>query len=147
MLITQEDVMMKTNKFMQTIAVAFLTVIATTMPAMAKEDRAAASFERELNHQPGTSQAITRNDISTDVLYQEINQSLYSTTDVVIRNQTGPDQVLASFMRELNHKSSTPAPVTRTDIDTDVLYAMVNDSLQSRSVSNEPGLNLLARSE
>ena len=147
MLKTQEDVMMKTNKLMQTIAVAFLSAIATTMPAMAKEDQAAASFERELNHQPGSRQVTKRTEINTDVLYQKINQPLYSTSELVIHGQTDSDQVAASFARELNHEPSTLAPATRTDIDTDVLYSMVNDPLRSRSTSNEPGLILLARTE
>ena len=139
--------MMKTNIFKQKLAVTFLTVIAATTPALAKEDQVAARFEHELNHQPRTAQVTRCSEIDTDVLYQEINQFLYSTTNLAIRSQGGLDQVVASFVRELNHESPTPAPATRTDIDTDILYAMVNDPLQSRTVSNEPGLILLAGSK
>ncbi len=39
------------------------------------------------------------------------------------------DQVVASFERELNHEPVPARDVRRDDIDDDLLYALVNDSL------------------
>jgi len=147
MLKTQEDVIMKTNKFKQTLTGAFLTMMALTLPAPAIADQVIASFERESNHQQGAGYEISRSAIETDVLYREINQSLYSTTKLVNHDQSAPDQVVASFARELNHEAATPRPTTRVDIDTDVLYVMLNKQLQSVSASKVPGLILLAEAE
>lgn len=64
---------MKTRKIIFTLAA--LTAISAVI-ADDTDYQVAASFERELSHQPSQSVPATRNEIDKDVLYRLINKPL-----------------------------------------------------------------------
>lgn len=49
------------------------------------------------------------------------------------QTQTTDDAVIASFERALKHEAGPAAPVTRSNIDNDVLYELVNQPLRTQS--------------
>ena len=49
--------------------------------------------------------------------------------------QTANDPVIASFERVLHHEAGRAARATRSDIDNDVLYELVNQPLQTQSAA------------
>lgn len=52
------------------------------------------------------------------------------------QTQTTDDSITASFERTLHHEVGPAARVTRSDIDNDVLYALVNQPLQTQDPSS-----------
>ena len=48
------------------------------------------------------------------------------------QTQTTDDAVMASFERALNHEAGPAAPATRSSIDNDVLYELVNQPLHTQ---------------
>ena len=131
---------MKTNHFKYTLTASFFALMATTSPVQAGEDQVIASFERELNHQQIATPEAVRTAIDGDVLYRGINTPLYSNEIPDSYPQTEQDQVVASFTRELKHESATAAPVTRAELDHDILYSMINIPLQTENPSYESSL-------
>ena len=51
------------------------------------------------------------------------------------QTQVISDPVVASFDRALSHEAGPSVPAVRTDIDNDVLYALVNQPLHSRDTA------------
>jgi hypothetical protein len=51
------------------------------------------------------------------------------------QTQVAVDPVLASFDRALSHEAVPAAPAARADIDSDVLYELVNQPLQTRDAT------------
>ena len=45
------------------------------------------------------------------------------------------DPIVVSFERALLHEAAPAAPATRSDIDSDVLYALVNQPLHTQSTA------------
>jgi hypothetical protein len=53
------------------------------------------------------------------------------------QTQTTNDPVTASFERALHHEVGPAVRATRSDIDNDVLYALVNQPLQTQDAPSE----------
>ena len=51
------------------------------------------------------------------------------------QTQAIDDPVIASFDRALQHEATPAAPATRSDIDSDVLYELVNQPLHTQSTA------------
>ena len=57
--------------------------------------------------------------------------SAYASSTTDRADSSSNDPVTASFEREFGHESPQPKPVTRDDIDSDILYQEINTPLQS----------------
>ena len=69
-----------TRLFVTWIFVVAISVAAVNSPAGEPDDPVAASFERELNHEPAPRKETKREDIDSDELYKRVNEPLWTRT-------------------------------------------------------------------
>ena len=72
------------------LAALSLDVVASNTPDA--RDQVAASFERELNHEPVPAHDVRRDDIDEDVLYAQINAALLEDDDADESADEGEDK-------------------------------------------------------
>jgi hypothetical protein len=65
------------------------------------------------------------------VTYVALALAVISSTVDSRHSGVADDQVVASFERELNHETAPEAAATRVAIESDELYRLVNEPLQS----------------
>ena len=106
-----------------TAAIFCTSVIAES--SIQRKDHVLASFERDLNREPGAIASAATHSPVEDPLHAQINVALWNQES----GRSGENQVLASFKRDLNREPGAVARTVTPAVVEDPLHVHINMAL------------------
>ena len=122
-----------------TAALSCTSVVAESV--IPREDHVLASFERDLNREPGAIASASAHSPAEDPLHTQINVTLWNQES----GRSGEDQVLASFKRDLKREPGAVAHTVAPDAAEDPLQVHVNMALWDQEPYDFSNNRLLAQ--
>ena len=123
------------------LTVAIFCTNAMAESGIQQEDNVLASFERDLNREPGAIAPAAARSPSEDPLHTQINVVLWNQGS----DRSGDGQVLASFERDLNREPGAVTPPVIPAAEEDPLYVHVNRALWHNGLYDLSNDRLLAQ--